>query len=346
MRNTTNAELTILGAGTIGCYVGGMLINSEFSIKFLGREELGTKISQSGMDLTDCDGHRIKLDANIINWSSQPQTLKNAKAILLCTKSVDTKRSAELIKQYCRPDILIISVQNGVGNSPMIKNILPEAEVLSAMVSFNVVRIDDTPVRFHRGTEGEIIFEHHPISQRISGSLRNCGVNSSTTSDMQPIAWGKLLLNLNNAINVISGLPLKRQLQTREWRLILALSVEEALGILKQSKIKPARIGKVPPVFIPAILRLPNLAFKLVAQSMLKIDDDARSSMWEDLQAGRKSEIDYLNGAICRLGKECGLPTPINDLLANNVKNLFEQQKVKHPSAREILQLISNNATN
>ena len=346
MNTTTTDKLTILGAGTIGCYVGGLLIDSEFSVSFIGREEPGAKISRSGMELTAYNGHRVKVDNNQIDWSAQPQSLKNARTILLCTKSVDTQRSAKLIKQYCRPDIVVISVQNGVGNSLMIKDILPQAKVLSAMVAFNVVRLDDSPVRFHRGTEGEIIFEHHAVSKKITASLNSCGVNSSTTSDIQPVSWGKLLLNLNNAINVISGQPLKSQLQTREWRLILALSVEEAIGVLKKSKIKPAKIGKVPPAFIPAILRLPNPVFKLVAQSMLKMDDDARSSMWEDLQAGRNSEIDYLNGAICNLGNECEMPTPVNDLIVDVVNNLFKLQDVKRPSAKDILTLISKSAAN
>ncbi len=56
-----------------------------------------------------------------------------------------------------------------------------------------------------------------------------------------------------------------------------------------------------------------DFLFRILASGMLKIDENARSSMWEDLQAGRRSEVDYLNGAICRLGAKLKMPTPVND---------------------------------
>ena len=115
------------------------------------------------------------------------------------------------------------------------------------------------------------------------------------------VQWGKLLLNLNNALNALSGLPLATQLADRRWRLLLAAQIEEALAVLKAAGIAPARIEGVPPRLIPSILRLPDWLFRLVARRMLAIDPAARSSMWEDLAARRPTEIDYLQGAILAL---------------------------------------------
>ena len=82
--------------------------------------------------------------------------------------------------------------------------------------------------------------------------------------------------------------------------------------MLDGAGIAPARIGRVGPRLLPAILRLPDFLFALVARSMLRIDPEARSSMWEDLQAGRRTEVDYLNGAVLRLAQTQGRDAPLS----------------------------------
>ena len=121
---------------------------------------------------------------------------------------------------------------------------------------------------------------------------------------MAGVLWGKLMLNLNNALNALSGVPLATQLADRRWRLILARQIAEALGVLKAAGIKPARIEGVPPGMIPRILRLPDWLFRRVARRMLAIDPEARSSMWEDLHRHRPTEIGYLQGAILALAQK------------------------------------------
>ena len=97
--------------------------------------------------------------------------------------------------------------------------------------------------------------------------------------------------------------------------------MREALGVLAAAKIRPAPIEGVPPRVMAFALRLPDALFRLAAKGMLSIDRRARSSMWEDLQAGRKTEIDYLQGEIVRLAVEHGLPAPLN----RRVRDLIRQ---------------------
>ena len=81
---------------------------------------------------------------------------------------------------------------------------------------------------------------------------------------------------------------------------------------MRAAGIKPAKISKVDPSWLPTILRMPDLLFKQMAASMLRIDPEARSSMWDDLQAKRRTEVDYLNGAIVTLAESLGLDAPLN----------------------------------
>ncbi len=115
-------------------------------------------------------------------------------------------------------------------------------------------------------------------------------------------------------------MPLIEQLADRRWRRLLAAQMDEALGVLKAAGIQPARIEGVPPGAIPRILRLPDWLFRTVARRMLAIDPQARSSMWEDLQRRRATEIDYLQGAILKLAHKSGVRVPLTERIIARVR--------------------------
>ncbi|OYU46120.1 MAG: hypothetical protein CFE44_03825 [Burkholderiales bacterium PBB4] len=129
---------------------------------------------------------------------------------------------------------------------------------------------------------------------------------------MQSVQWGKLLLNLNNPVNALSDLPLRTQLMDRDYRCVVAALQTEALRALKAAGIPPAKVATAPPRWLPWILRLPNSVFTRVAARMLRMDAAARSSMWDDFQQGRTTEIDDLCGAVVRLSQSQGLSAPAN----------------------------------
>ena len=126
------------------------------------------------------------------------------------------------------------------------------------------------------------------------------------------VQWGKLLLNLNNAINGLSGLPLREELSQRAYRQCLALAQSEALRVMKAAGIRPARLTPLPPHWVPYLLALPDRLFLLIAGKMLSVDPSARSSMIDALDAGRTTDVDWLNGEIVRLAARVGLAAPVN----------------------------------
>jgi 2-dehydropantoate 2-reductase len=131
-------------------------------------------------------------------------------------------------------------------------------------------------------------------------------------ADFESIQWGKLLINLNNAVNALSGVPLKTEFSQRGYRRCLAALIDEGRSVLEAVGIHPAKVVKLGPRMLPLVLRLPDALFARVAAPMLRIDPEARSSMWEDLEAGRRTEVDYLNGAIVALAKSIGRNAPCN----------------------------------
>jgi 2-dehydropantoate 2-reductase len=128
----------------------------------------------------------------------------------------------------------------------------------------------------------------------------------------------------------LSGAPLLEQLNNQEYRKVMAKVIAEALKVMKVAGIKPARTGKVIPKLMPFILSLPNWLFKRVASATLKIDPKARSSMYEDFELRRKTEIDYLNGEIVRLASALDIEAPVNQAIVNLVKDA-EQKRYGSP---------------
>ena len=128
------------------------------------------------------------------------------------------------------------------------------------MVAFNVVSMDGA--RFHRATSGEIVLEQDAAD--TAGKLGVPGLVIKSSDNMPGVQWGKLLLNLNNAINALSNLPLRDQLSQRPWRAILAAQMAEGLAAMKAAGISPVT-SPLPASLLPFVLRLPDSVFRVVA---------------------------------------------------------------------------------
>ncbi|HEX6838881.1 MAG TPA: ketopantoate reductase C-terminal domain-containing protein, partial [Polyangia bacterium] len=134
--------------------------------------------------------------------------------------------------------------------------------------------------------------------------------------------------------------PLQVQLAQRGYRRVMAACVREGLAVLRAAKIKPWLDAPLPPSWLPSLLELPDAIFARVARSLVAVDPNARSSMWEDLQRGRKTEVDLLNGEIVRLGAQLDVPTPINQRIVDLVKEAEHRGAPPSLGAGELQKLV------
>jgi 2-dehydropantoate 2-reductase len=323
----------VFGAGSIGCYFGGLLAAHGRRVTLIGRKAVGEDIA-NGMALTRHDGLSRNAPAGAFRFSETPEPLKACDTVLVCVKRGDTEEAARGLAGVAA-DATVVSLQNGIGNATILRRQLPRATVLAGMVPFNVTRIGAN--RFHCASEGENLVEATPQGEAIAATFNACDLPTTTHRDMEGVAWGKLLFNLNNAVNALSGMPLKAQLSQRGYREALARCIAEALAAMKAAGIRPAQIGKAPPALMTAILRLPDWLFRIAAASMLKMDDHARSSMADDIAIGRKAEIGWLQGEIVRLGQRAGVATPANAAIVRLVEAAQAEGRKPDMSAAALL---------
>jgi 2-dehydropantoate 2-reductase len=312
------ARICIYGAGAIGCYLGGRLAAGGAAAGFVGRPGIGAELRQHGLTLTQYDGRDWRVAPEGITFSIEPDAAAAAELILVTVKSGGTEQAAAELAGVIRPGAVVVSFQNGIGNADTLRAALPGCTVLAGMVPFNVVKRG--PGAFHQASEGEPEVEDAAMLAPFLADFARAGFALRRHSDMLPVQWAKLLLNLNNAVNALSGLPLQQELAQRDYRRCLALAQAEALALLKQAGIRPARLTPLPASWMPALLRLPDRLFARLARKMLAIDPLARSSMADDLAAGRKTEIDWINGEVSGLAQRLGREAPVNRRLISLIK--------------------------
>ncbi len=311
-------KIVIAGSGSIGCYVGGMLTSRLADVHFLARPRIYNELQTHGLTLTDWSGKEKQLAPTQFVVTQEESCLKDADMILVCVKSKDTHEMAETILKSGNAHATIFSFQNGVRNVDTLRDVLPYHTVLPVMVPYNVVHQGQG--HFHCGTEGALMCQTAQESESLLTLAEEAQLSFELHQDMHSILWGKLLLNLNNPINALAGIPLKAELEDKAYRSIYKMCLMEGLAVLSAANISIGKVAAVPLNWIPTILGLPNILFKLIAKQMLTIDPQARSSMWEDLEQGRTVEVDFITGEIVRLGKELGIPTPMNERVMMLVK--------------------------
>jgi len=313
----------IAGAGSIGCFVGGMLVAGGRRVALLARPRVIAEIEAGGLRPTSFEGFDQTITRDRFALSENPHLFEDAGIVLVTVKSADTAAMADIIARHAPSDAVIVSLQNGVGNTAVLRHHLPGRRVLGGMVPFNVMALGKG--RFHRATSGDIVIEQDEA--RTAEKLSVPGLTMRTSDNIDGVQWGKLLLNLNNALNALADLPLRRQLAQRSWRRLFADQVAEELAAIRADGIKPVSPTPIPFSWLPPLLRLPDPVFEVLLGRTMKIDPEARSSMWEDLKHGRRTEIDYLQGVITGIAQRRGLAAPLSRRIVELIRQAERDAK-------------------
>ncbi len=305
-------RVAVYGAGSIGCRLGGAL--APFAdVTLIGRPAAMDTLRATGLTLTGGGRPPQRVAPDALRIATEPRAVEGADYVLVTVKSAATAQAAREMAAHLGPGTVVVSFQNGLRNPGVLADVLPGHTVLTGMVPYNVVQTG--PGVFHQGSAGALMVDDHAEAAALAEVATAAGLPVRRRRDMREVQYAKLLMNLNNAVNALSGLPLREELGRRDYRGCLALCQTEALAAFRAAGIRPARLGPVPPSLTPGVLRLPDALFRRLAGAALRIDAHARSSTWEDLRRGRPTEIDSLQGEVVALAERHGVPAPANSRL-------------------------------
>jgi 2-dehydropantoate 2-reductase len=307
----------VFGAGLVGGYLAGALLDAGHRVSVVARPRVRARLAQ-GLVLTDLEGHRAEAPAPRCYAPGDPP----AEFLWLTVKCTQVTAAVPELAPHVGPGTVILCCQNGLGSERPVREAFPEHVVLRAMVAFNVA--EPAAGHLHRGSGGPLSLESHPAVADLPDRIRTPLMPLELSGDIEAVLWAKLQLNLVNAINALSDVPVRAMLERRGYRLAFAACMRELLAVTDALGLRLPRLTALPARLLPRMLSLPDGLFGLLARPMLDVDPTVRTSMWWDLSQGKPTEIHHLNGAVVRHGRRLGIPTPVNGRIVSLVRRASE----------------------
>ena len=323
----------IFGAGLIGNYLAGCFLSKDLDVTLLGRASMQEKL-QNGLVIAALSSN--KLDLGTPKFVLESSDVFDV--IWLTVKCTATAAVITDLKKVVGPKSIIVCCQNGFGSDAVIREAFADNVILTAVFGPNVALIenDDGSTYFNRATEGKFAVESHPELDPLFLKVNSPLLAMHSSEDIVAEQWAKLQLNLANAVNALSDVPVKTMIETAGYRKIIVALMRELLAVTDAQNIELPKVSAVPGHWLPRIMSLPNWAFLRVAQKMLAIDPAAKTSMCWDLHAGRITEIEYLNGALVRQANKLGIDCPVNTKIVDLVHQVESKQASIGFSAKDL----------
>lgn len=302
-------RITVIGAGVVGCYLGGRLA-PHADVTLVGRPHVLDPIRAVGLTVEsgDGEGDRLLVPAEALTLTETPEAVRRSDVILVCTKAGATAAATAEFVPFLRPGSLVVGLQNGLHSADLIRDGVDVAPVIAGVIPFNVARTG--PATFRRTSTGEIRLAEHPLAAPLIEVMREAGLRVRASDDIQAVLHGKVLLNMNNAVQALSGLPLRTELLDPDLRRCVALCQAEANRVFTAAGVVPRVPIAVPAGVLPLVMRLPTPLFRRLARTVMRVDADGTSSMNDDLVRGRPTEIDVLQGKVVRMARQFDMEAP------------------------------------
>jgi 2-dehydropantoate 2-reductase len=292
-------KFAIYGVGGVGGYLGGRLIQAGHEVAFVARGDNLDALRRRGLALTSPLGNA---ETGPLRASAEPGDLGVADAVLVTTKLYDLAEAGARIRPLVGGNTLVVPVQNGVEARAILTRSLPPAAVLKGTIyiaSFLVA-----PGRIlHKSQFARLRFapaagQARPEADALAAALRDVpGIDAALSPDIDTDLWRKMTM-----LASFSAIACVKRRAVGEL-----FADPDSLAAFKAALAESVAVGRAEGA------RLPDDIEAATIQQMRQFPADAKPSMLEDLEAGKPIEVEYLSGAVVRLGKAHGIPTPVHD---------------------------------
>ncbi len=327
----------VFGAGLIGGYVAGGLLNAGLDTYVVARENVQRKLAH-GLLITDYLDNKAKVGAPKFVDPRQAEP-PCADVLWLTVKCTAVESAMDEVAKLVDADTIIICCQNGFGSDQAVRTSFPDNKIVGAVVGYNVAEPKDA--HLHRSTEGKLVVENTTDIAELIAHLDTAVFPCTLSDNFLADQWAKLQLNLANPVNALADIPVKSMLEQRDYRRVIAELQRELLAVCKGLKIDLPKLTALPAAWLPVALDVPDFVFKLLGQKMLMIDPTARASTWWDLEHGKKTEIDYLNQAVVNAAQDLGIVAPFNHRIVELIHQVENEERQKGIDAPALWQLLS-----
>ena len=291
-------KIAVMGAGAVGCFYGGMLARAGHEVVLIGRPSHVESIQKQGLLLeTLAFTERVAASAG-----SDPAQVHDAALVLCCVKSNDTAAAATAMAPFLSGDAVVLSLQNGVDNAQQLSTLLGR-EVFPAVVYVAAEMAGAGHVRHHG--RGELLIGPSPHAERLVTLFATAGVSVQISDNVSGALWTKLIINcVINALSAITRLPYGPLAKIPGMEAVMRDVLAECQAVAKADGID-----------------LPDSLWASI-EGIMRSMPTQRSSTAQDVERGKRSEIDHLNGYMVERGRVLGVATPVNRMLQTLVRGL------------------------
>jgi 2-dehydropantoate 2-reductase len=330
MSDSKTISALIFGAGAIGTYVGGSLVLAGHRVVFVEQPSVAAELRERGLRLdVSIDKRRGVKEPFDIPPGSFGCVTSLGEAIqqepfdvaIFAMKSFDTAAALEQARPFADQMPPILSLQNGVDNEPAIAEVLGPERVIAGTVTCSIARKSAGDIVLEKA-RGIGIAAGHPLSRRLETALNEACLNARLYPRAVDMKWSKLLANLPGTATaaIVDMSPAEVFSHPGLYDLEVRMG-HEALAVMAAQGIHPSNLPEMPVRALAWALHLPSF---LARPALKKVVGGGRGgkmpSFHIDLHAGRrKSEIEWLQGAVVRYGEKYGVPTPVNRLLTETL---------------------------
>ena len=240
--------------------------------------------------------------------------------ILLCVKSFHTREACLRVKSLLAPQGLVVSLQNGLGNLEIIAQEFGSDRTIGGRVIFGAQISRPGVVRVTVYAEpvlvGAMVKEAAPPAlTQVAADLNRAGIPTLQVDNILSHLWGKVLYNCAlNPLGAILGAPYGALGDNPQTLDLMSRIIEEIYQVAGVQEIALAHADAA-------------AYFNFFMDNLVPATVGHWPSMWQDLQAGHRTEIEALNGAICRYGAAAGVATPYNDAVSRLVRFLEQRPR-------------------
>jgi 2-dehydropantoate 2-reductase len=314
-------EALIYGGGAVGLGIASCLLKAGQEVLICAREETAALLRQEGLIRTGIFGN-VSIKGAHFEAVSSLNAVPNKRFdyILVCTKSFDSEPAAEDINTH--RDILkergcIVLFQNGWGNAEVFTRRFPKETIYNARVITGFVRphLNQVDITVHADaihignlytTDTTKVI---PLCKAITKGDIPCKAVSAIEKDL----WAKMLFNCPlNALGAIFGVPYGTLGDSKETRELMEQIIREVFLVIRAGKYS-------------TYWHAPEEYIKLFYKELIPRTAEHHASTLQDLRAGKRTEIDALNGAIVELGKQYGVAVPANEIVYHMIKFMETQ---------------------
>ncbi len=296
-------RVAVMGAGAVGGYFGAKLERAGHEVWFISKGERRKAMRISGLRVESIDGDFQVVPLRTIR---DPSSVGPVDLVLFTVKSTDTREAAEAARPMVRSHTTVLAIQNGVENEAIMGEVLGDEHVVPGVAVIGVDMPEPGLIRHTNNgsiTLGEVSGEETQRVRDICEAFAGADIETRVSSDIWSVKWRKLVWNASfNPITALTGRRVLDLIEDNDSRSLAENAMREAIAVGRGlgHKIDDSIIAR-------ATQRDPNWA-------------DSKTSMLQDIERGRPTEIDALCGAVVRGGERVNVPTPVNSSLLRLVK--------------------------